>query len=168
MATSGAFNGTDVFIRVNNGVSWFPLGGQLSHTETLTNNLVDITNKIGSPKYRELLPDEGLQMVDYTVEVIFCSQTGFDYVRSLAGNKGQAKFQVVRGTVPAEPIPIELTLQVQSFADTSTDGEALKGTINLLSSDLFEWDANYVYDNFITSDAKNFLTSVGETFYVRQ
>ncbi|MCK5603261.1 hypothetical protein KAR91_15365 [Candidatus Pacearchaeota archaeon] len=167
MATSGAFNGTDVFIRVNDGADWLSLGGQLYHTETLTNALIDITNKIGAPKFRELLPDEGIQQVDYTVELVFVSQAGYDFVRALAGNKGQALFQVIRGDVATGTVPIEVTLQVQSFVDTSVDGEALKGTVNLLSSDLFDFDANFTYARFLTSALEPFKVLGGDQLYVR-
>lgn len=169
MATQGAFNGTDVFIRVlDDSDQWLSVGGQVSHTETLNNALIDVTNKIGTPKYRELLPDEGLQSIDYSVDVIFTSQAGYDYVRELAGSKGQALFQVVKGDLQnggfADTV---VTLQVQNFVDTSADNDALRGTISLLSSDTFEWDAAITYDVFLTSVEDNFLTSTGDQFLVR-
>ena len=167
MATSGAFNGTDVFIRVNDGNQWLSLGVQLSHTETLTNSLLDITNKIGAPKFRELLPDEGNQQIDYSVELVFVSQDGYDFVRELAGNKGQALFQVIRTDVPTGTLMTEVTLQVQSFADTSADNEALKGTVSLMSSDVFEFDVEATYATFLTTGGDDFITSDGNPFFVR-
>ena len=166
MATSGAFNGTDVFIRVNNGSTWLSVGGQLAHTETISNALIEITNKDESR--RELLPDKGIQKVDYSVDVIFCSQSGFNHVRQLAGNKGRAKFQVIRDPYETNPIPIELLLQVESVEDISTQAEPQRGRLNLMSCDAFDWDAGYVYDNFLTVGGDNFKTSLGEQLLVRQ
>ena len=167
MATSGAFNGTDVFIRVNDGNQWLSLGGQLSHTEALTNSLLDITNKIGAPKFRELLEDEGTQQVDYSVELLFVSQAGYDFVRALAGNKGQALFQTIKTDVPTGTVMTELTLQVQNFVDTSTDNEPLKGTVSLMSSSVFEYNLETTFAVFFTSGGDNFITSDGNQFYVR-
>lgn len=166
MATSGAFNGTDVYVRVHDGNQWLALGGQVSHTETLSTALVDISNKIGSPKYRELLPNEGTQTVDYSVELVFVSQAGYDFVRALAGNKGQALFQTLRTDVATGTVQTQITAQVASFSDTSADGEALKGTLNLQSSDTIESGA-FTFARLLTSAAETFVTSDGSAFYVR-
>jgi predicted secreted protein len=171
MATSGAFNGTDVFMRVliaSTG-AWLPLGGQVSHTETITNALVDVTNKIGSPKFRELLPDEGIQNVDYSVELVFNSQSGFEFVRSMAGTRAITDFQIVKGDVDVGVTGVVMTsvrLMVSSFVDTSGNGEALKASVGFLSSDLFEWDRNQSYDIFLTSAGDNLLTSTGDKLIV--
>ena len=133
MATSGALNGTNVFLEVKApGDLWVPVGGQLSHTESLTNNIIEITTKTAL-SHRELLPDKGIQMVDYTTEVVFVSQQGYDIVRELAKSKGIADFRI---TADGD-ITREASLMVASFAETSPDSEALSGTINLLSSDVF-------------------------------
>ena len=139
----------------------------MSHSETVNNALIDITNKIGAPKYRELLADEGIQSVDYSVELVFVSQAGYDFIRNAAGTNEQFLFQVVRGDIGTGTVPIEVTLQVQSFADTSADGEALKGIISLLSSDSFDFNENATFAAFLTSASENFKTSSGEQFYVR-
>ena len=167
MATTGALNGTNVFLRIKTAAEWVSIGGQVSHTETLTNNLVDITNKIGSPDFRELLPDEGIQMVDYTTDVFFTSQTGYTFVRALAGTKAEATLQVMKDDADSGMVYIELPVMVASFADTSETGSALRGTINLVSSDLFTWAADYTYEHFLDSAAKNFITSDSNTFYAR-
>tara|TARA_R110000782_G_scaffold68570_1_gene138129 strand:- start:475 stop:981 length:507 start_codon:yes stop_codon:yes gene_type:complete len=167
MATVGAFNGTGNVIRVHNGTIWQIVGGQLSHTETLTNNLLDITNKEGTPGYRELLPDEGIQQVDYTVECIFNTQAAFTYVRGLANSKALAHFQILRGDVATGVASSEAWLMVSSFADNSEDGSALKATISLMSSDTFDYNGNFAYSRLLTSAGENYVTSSGEYYYVR-
>ena len=167
MATSGALNGTDVFLRILTDTGWESLGGQLSHTETLNNKLIDITNKIGSSKYRELLPDEGTQSVDYTVELVFCSQAGFDYLRSIAGTKAVSTFQVIHTDVPTGTVETKVKLQVQSFTDTSSDGEALTASVSLLSSDSFDYAMAQAFSLFVPSGSDSLLTSNGQTYYAR-
>ena len=171
MATSGAFNGTDVFMRVliTSTGTWLPIGGQVSHTETISNALIDVTNKIGSPKFRELIPDEGIQNIDYSVELVFNTQDGFDFIRTMAGTKAITDFQVVRGDVDVGITGVVVTsvkLMVSSFVDTSGNGEALKATVGFLSSDLFEWDRNQSYDIFLTTGGDNFLASAGDQLIV--
>lgn len=169
MATSGAFNGTDVFIRMFDSSTsrWLTIGGQRSHTETMTSRLIDITNKISNPKYRTLLPDEGIQEVTYSVDMVFNSETAFSKLRAMAGTKAQANFQVQRGDITGTGvIATEVTLQVQSFADTSADGDALSATVSLMSSDAFIFDSNQSYEVFITSDGDNFLTSTSDQLLV--
>ena len=137
MATLGALDGTDVFIEVKEqpGDTWVILGGQISHTETLVNNLIEITTKTADSN-REILPEQGIQQVDYTSEINFNSQLGYDFVRALAGNKAIAEFRISSDG----NIVTTVELMVASFVDSSVDGEALQGSINLISSDNFEWD----------------------------
>jgi predicted secreted protein len=169
MATEGAFNGTDVFLRVNNGSDWLAVGGQLSHTETLNTNLLDISNKIGEPYYRELLAGEGHQSVDYTVELLFTTQAGYDFVRQLAVNKGQALFQVQQGDLSGDGvIQIELILQVQSFSDNSSLNEPFSVSVGLLSADSFVYNLNAAYDRFLTASSEPFKTASGQQFVVRE
>ena len=133
MATAGALNGTGVVIAIETaGQVFLNIGGQVSHTETLTNNLIEITTKTAM-SYRELLPNRGIQMADYQVEIIFVSELGYDTLRALAKNKGIANFRIIADG----GITREVRLMVASFVDTSTDNEALKGSVNLLSSDIF-------------------------------
>lgn len=166
MATPGAFNGTNVFIRVNTDVGWFSIGGQLSHTETANTALLDITNKIGEPSFRELLPGQGIQSIDYTIEVVFNSQAAFRFVRDLADNKNQALFQVLQGTVADGDVSVEVILQVQNLTQTSADGDPLTGSISLLSSDEFEY-GSITYAKLITSDGDDFKDSNGNQIFVR-
>lgn len=167
MATVGAFNGTGNVIRVHNGTIWQLVGGQISHSQTLNNALLDITNKEGTPGYRELLPDHGIQSVDYTVECVFNTQAAFTYLRGLANSKALAHFQILRGDVATGTVDTEAYLMVQSFADNSSDGEPLKATISLLSSDAFQYEAGFTYARLLTSASEPYVTSSGEYYYVR-
>ena len=167
MATTGAFSGTNVFLRVldTSTGGWVSIGGQLSHNETLNNALLDITNKIGSGGYRELLAGEGIQSVDYTVDLVFVSDAGFDLVRSMAGTQSIEKFQVLYDDVATGFVSIEVDLMVASFTETSDD--LLKASVSLQSSDSFSQAADYTYELYIPSDADSYTTSAGDIYYVR-
>jgi len=165
MATN-AFNGTNVFIRVNNGSSWLSVGGQTSHTETLTNGLIDAGSK-DSGDYRELLPDEGILEVAYSIEVLFVSQAAYEFVRSLAVNQSKALFQVLFTDEAGDFVSIEITLLVQSFVDNSENGTPFSGTITLLSNDAFEFGGEINFSDFCTASLEPFKTVSGEQFVVR-
>jgi len=137
MATTGALDGTNVFIEVREqpGNTWVTIGGQLSHTETLVSNLIEITSKTAD-SYREILPSKGIQQIDYTSEIIFSSQIGYEFIRTLAGNKSIAEFRMSQ----EGDIVTTANLMVVSLVDVSADNEALKGTVNLISSDTFGWN----------------------------
>lgn len=168
MATPGAFNGTNVFIRVNDGSDWLTIGGQLSHTETANTALLDITNKIGVPSFRELLPGQGMQSIDYTVEVVFNSDAAFRFVRDLAKNKDQALFQVVRGDIEVDGVvETQVTLQVQNLTQTSADNEPLTGSISLLSSDEFDYGLDVMFETYLTTDQGEYVTPTGGDYLVR-
>ena len=138
MATTGALNGTDVFLRVLSAGDFITVGGQLSHTETVNNGLIDLTNK-DSLKFRELQSAEGIQNVDITTELVFNSSTSFDVVKAAADSKAVLTFQVIRKTLGDAADDIDqLDLMVVSFAETSPDGDKLTASVSLQSTDVFE------------------------------
>lgn len=131
---AGEQNGTKVFVAIEDspGAATFSaVGGQTSHTLTLNNNPIDITNK-SSASFRELLAGEGLQSLDLSLELQYNSDTAYQQLRGMAANKSQALFQIdVNGTI------ISGTFQVASFGETSPDNDKLSNTVSLLSSGSF-------------------------------
>ena len=166
MSTDTAINGTQVVLRVkhSNG-QFFNIGGQMSHTETLNNALIDITNK-SSGQFRELLPEEGTQSIDFTIELTFNSETGYKYMRTLAGNKAEALFQVLVGTIATGFVRRVIILQVTSFADTSPDGDKLTASVSLQSSRNFDYVTNITYDKLFVLNGDDFITSNGNEYFV--
>ena len=136
MSTSGALNGTGVFVAMDvavPGASYVQIGGQNSHALTLNNNIIDITNK-SSASFRELLPDEGIQSIDLSLELTFNSEVTFAALKALAGNKGDASFEIdVNGDV------IQFVGMVASWAETSPDGDKLTASVSLQSTGSFVW-----------------------------
>lgn len=131
---AGELNGTNVFVAMedpNNAGDYIAIGGQTSHTLTLNNNPIDITNK-SSASFRELLAGEGLQSLDLTVELNFNSQAGYIAMRTMANSKAQANFRIAIGSTN-----IDGAFQVASFADTSPDNDKLTSSVSLLSSGSF-------------------------------
>jgi|TARA_R100000789_G_scaffold90199_1_gene87621 predicted secreted protein len=151
MATSGVLSGTDVFLRVLNTDTghWESIGGQTSHSETLNNGPIDISNKIGVPSFREFLDVEGIQSIDITTEFVFNSQAAFEFIHNAAGNKSIELFQVQRGALDVGGAD-QFKLAVVSFQQTSQNGEALSATVGFQSSDSIE--LSVVFETLSASD----------------
>ena len=98
MPSIEAFNGSDVFIRVKdiNTGKWSIVGGQLAHSETMTNQPIDITCKQNGG-VRDIMAANGLQMLDMSMELQFSSDVAFDYIKSSQANQTIELFQVIRG-----------------------------------------------------------------------
>ena len=136
MATSGAQNGTGIYVAMDTavpGATYVQIGGQNSHSLTLNNSLIDITNK-SSASFRELLPDEGTQSLDLTLDMTFNSEVTFLALRTLANSKGDASFQI---NMPAGNLLF--VGMVASFADTSPDGDKLTASVSLQSTGSFTY-----------------------------
>ena len=137
MATSGALNGTGITVAMDTtvpGASWVVIGGQNSHSLTLNNQIIDITNK-SSASFRELLPDEGTQSLDLALELTFNSEVTFAALRTLAGTKADASFQIDIGGAL-----IDFVGMVASWADSSPDGDKLTASVSLQSTGSFTWN----------------------------
>ena len=136
MSTSGAQNGTGIFVTMDpaGGSSYVQIGGQNSHTITLNNALIDITNK-SSASFRELLPAEGTQSIDLSLELTFNSQVTFAALRTQAGDKSTSTFRIV---MPGGNL--DFTGMVASWVDTSPDGDKLTAAVTISSTDTFTWN----------------------------
>lgn len=131
---AGELNGTSVFVAMEdpqNAGQYLAIGGQTSHTLTLNNNPIDITNK-SSAQFRELLASQGLQSLDLSLELQYNSDASYLALRALANSKGQANFRIAVGSTN-----IDCAFQVASFGETSPDNDKLTNTVSLLSSGSF-------------------------------
>lgn len=136
--TTGAQNGTNIFLAVEStpgSGTYTMVGGQTSHTMTLNNTIIDITNKT-SQQFRELLAEEGNQSIDISLELTFCSETAFDAVKAQARAKTQLSYQIAYDTEV-----LTVTLQVASWAETSPDSDKLTASVSFQSSGSFAWGA---------------------------
>ena len=136
MATTGAQNGTGIYVAMDasGGGTYVQIGGQNSHSLTLNNSLIDITNK-SSASFRELLPDEGTQSIDLTLDLTFNSEATFASLRPIAGTKADAPFRI---NMPGGNL--SFTGMVASFADTSPDGDKLSASVSIQSTGSFTWN----------------------------
>lgn len=133
---AGELNGTGVYVLMDTtvgGSNHVQIGGQNSHTVTLNNNPIDITNK-SSSSYRELIDGEGTQSLDLSLDLTFNSETTFESLRTLAGSKAQADFQVeISGS------QMQFVGQVASWTDTSPDGDKFTASVTIQSSGSITW-----------------------------
>lgn len=136
VATAGALNGTGIFVAMDTdipGVTYVMIGGQNSHSLTLNNALIDITNKT-SAQFRELLADEGHQSIDLSMDMIFNSEVTFAALKTLAGTKALAAFEI-----DVDGAKIQFEGIVASWADTSPDGDKFTASVSIQSSGSFTW-----------------------------
>ena len=89
---SNTLNGTSVFLRVKTDSQWLTIGGQLSHSFTMSNSAIDVTSK-GSSDYREILAGEGLKTLDATGNMIFSTDEAFTYCKQAFVDKSIVTFQ---------------------------------------------------------------------------
>ena len=137
MPTAGAQSGTGIYVLMDTtvpGSSYTQIGGQNSHTLTLNNNPIDITNK-SDDDYRQLLTGEGLQSLDLTLELTFNSETTFMSLRDVANTKAEASFRI---NLPAGNL--DFVGQVASFVDTSPSSDKLTASVTIQSSGSFTFD----------------------------
>lgn len=138
MATNDAQNGTNVSVLMdaNNlpGSVYVMIGGQNTHSLTLNNGIIDITNK-SSAQFRELLGGQGTQSLDLTIELTFNSEATFVALRTAAGDKSIKAFRIVIPTLGN----IDVECMVASFAETSPDGDKLSASVSLQSTGSFTW-----------------------------
>lgn len=136
MTTPGAENGTKVLVAIEDPDSpgtFLPIGGQNSHTLTINNNPIDITNKT-SASFRELLADEGLQSLDLSLELTYNSETAYQEMRGQVTTKSQTLYQIMIGSTI-----ISGTFMIGTFGETSPDNDKLTNSVALLSSGAFQF-----------------------------
>jgi len=132
MSTTGAINGTTVVVAMGDGEvveAFTAIGGQNSHSMTLNNAIIDVTNK-SSASFRELLADEGTQSLDLSVELTFNSEATFTLLKAAASAKTADNYQIARGGEV-----IEGPFMIASWAETSPDGDKLTASVSLQSQD---------------------------------
>ena len=139
MSTAGAQNATGIYVSMDSAVphasGHVQIGGQNSHSITLNNQIIDITNK-SSASFRELLPDEGIQALDLSIELVFNSEATFTALRALAGSKADASFRINMPTTD-----LDFVGMVASFVETSNDGDKLTASVTIQSTGSFTWGA---------------------------
>lgn len=142
MATPDALNGTNVFVAMQPTpvvTVYTQIGGQNSHTLTLNNGIIDITNK-SSAQFRELLAGQGTQSLDLSMELTFNSQVTFRQMRTAWKDKTLQGFQIdIDGT-----IAIIFEGMIATFNQTSPDGDKLTAAVTIQSSGSFDISATPV------------------------
>lgn len=134
--TTGAKNGTNIFVAVEDtpgGGTFTMIGGQVSHSMTLNNTIIDITNK-SSAQFRELLDGQGNQSIDITLELTFNSETSFGLIKASARDKTQLLYNIAYGDET-----LAVTMQIASWAETSPDSDKLTASVSFQSSGAFSW-----------------------------
>lgn len=166
MALAGALNGTLVYVRVRTGSQWLTVGGQLSHSVNSKHSSIDITSKQQGQSYRELLNAKGLKTLDISCQLIFSTDTAFDYMKAahLAGTI--ELFQVVRSTIGQATDNIqEFSAKISSWNEVYPDND--KSTVDVTLESSGSWVDNVKFESVFASTDGQFITSNSDNFLVR-
>lgn len=127
---SGQVNGSLVLLLLKVLGQWRLIGGQVSHTDTLSNNPIDITNK-SSQDYRELLAEEGLQTRDITLELQYNSDANYQRLRELARTGQKAEFRILRTNTGLND---DVTAAIGSFSEVAPMADKLTNSVTLVGA----------------------------------
>ena len=164
MATlAGVLNGSKVILlaEITPGVAVL-IGGQVSHSKNLTTEAIDISNK-SLANAREFLEGEGKSTADITGEIIFSTDTAYQFLLSQYDAKTFFNLQVRYG--PSLDRVEIFKVMVTAISEPTEQNAALTSSVTLTSTEGFE--LNLSFATFKTSAGEFFKTSAGEQFLVR-
>jgi len=168
MVSIQALNGSDVFIRVfnQNADAWQIVGGQLTHSESLTNQPIDVTHKQNG-NVREFMDGEGLRTLDLTLDVIFSTDVAFDYIKQSFVDKTIERYEIINGlSDEGDAGTVDFfSSMVTAFAETSPDNDKTSASVTFTSTSVFAQELTY--QQFQTVLLEDFHTSNSEQFLVR-
>jgi TP901-1 family phage major tail protein len=133
---AGEQNGTDILVQVETtpgGGTYETIGGQTSHTATLNNSPIDITNK-ASQSWREILEGEGLQSFDLSLELIISSDTYYATVKTAARNKSILSYRITMGGETAT-----FSAYIATHATSAPDNDKYTASLSFQSSGAVVW-----------------------------
>lgn len=136
MATTGARNATKVLVmREDTPASgtFSVIGGQSSHTLTINNALIDITNK-SSDEYRELLAGSGLRSADLSMEITYSSDSVFASVKADVDTRAAILYKLVFDPTGTNSDVFSATMIINSFGESAGNGEAVTNSVSMQST----------------------------------
>jgi predicted secreted protein len=163
----GALSGSNVFLRVSTNLGWLIIGGQLTHTTTEANASIDVTCKHQGHNYRTLSDGEGLKTLDVSGQLIFSTDTAFDYIKAAFTNGSIERFQVVRNTIGEATDNVqEFHAKITAWNETAPDNDKTTADVTLNSSEA--WEDGLSFEAFFASTDGQFITANNQDFYVRR
>lgn len=140
------------------------LGGQTSHSQTTSNQLIEL-NKKENNEFRTLLPNKGTRNSDVSIELVVTDSASLAEIKQAADDRLERNFYVVR-IMDGVTKTSEFKMMVASYTENGEDGDASRVTINLQSTNAY--DVGVILVQFLTSDGEVFLDSFGDRFLVRE
>lgn len=131
---AGEINGNDCFLQMEVDSVFVLIGSQISHTQSLSAGLIDVTNK-SAGEGKRLVSGEGSLKESISTELLFSSDATFLLFRDAVGTGFVQKFRIIKSGFDPEIIfgiptsftetsPLEGALTssiVISVGDDSTD-----------------------------------------------
>lgn len=128
-------NGTLCLIFLEIEGAFKPIGGQISHSDTLSTGLIDITNKVHEGN-RTFLEGEGLQELAVDAEIYFTNDEAYQLLRSMISSKVHGTFLIQRG---ASGVNDTVDMRILSISDIATDNGARVSNVTFGSTQPFEF-----------------------------
>ena len=125
---TGMINGTKSIFQIDTGSGFVTVCGESSHSLTLNNEFIEVTNKCSGEK-RSLLPGEGQQSIDVSIDALYSDDAGLQFLRARAFDQAKFPAQQVLGSET-----IGMTMMCQNLADSTDLNSAATGSYSLLST----------------------------------
>ena len=135
---AGFLNGSLVILLLRVFDRYEVIGGQLNHSDSMNNNPIDITNR-ASQEYRHLLPGEGQQTRDVSLELVFNSDRNYQRMRNLAQTREIAEFRIVRSDTGYND---DFRAIVTTCSDVASDNDKVVSTVSLQMTDFTPYEIN--------------------------
>lgn len=158
-----ALNGGKVALFVDTPTGMLFVGGQTAHSKNISFEHIDISNK-AHPEQRIFLEGEGRKLADITGEVIFSTDTAYEFMVAKADSK--EKFRLIVRNVDNLQAVDSFDVVVTAIGDNPTANTAYASSITLSNTEDFSIKINYV--KLLTSDSDNLFTSNNEQIYVKE
>ena len=160
---AGVLNGSKVILLAETAPNVSILiGGQVSHSKNLTTEAIDISNK-SLANVREFLEGEGKATADITGEIIFSTDTAYQFLLSQYDAKTFFNLQVRYG--PSLDRVEIFKVMVTAISEPTEQNAALTSSVTLTSTEGFE--INLAFATLKTLAGEFLKTTTGEQLLVR-
>ena len=160
---AGVLNGSKVILLAETAPNVAILiGGQVSHSKNLTTEAIDISNK-SLANVREFLEGEGKATADITGEIIFSTDTAYQFLLAQYDAKTFFFLQVRYG--PSLDRVERFKVMVTAISEPTEQNAALTSSVTLTSTEGFE--INLAFATLKTLAGEFLKTTAGEQLLVR-
>lgn len=137
---ANALNGGKVVLFGYDDNQWLFIGGQTAHSKSLTTEPIDISNK-ALPEERCYLEGEGLQTAEVTAEILWNTDSMYQFIRQKSDDKEFLDLQV-RYTNDLSRID-QFRVLVTSVSEPTDQNTAVSSSITFSSTSDFDINLSF-------------------------